>query len=224
MRVELGGAEIGVSEHLLDAPQVGAALEQMRGEGVPEQMGVDLRGVEPGLGCEAAKDEERARARERTPLGVQEELRPVTPVEVGAAAGEVAAEGLSSLRPQGDDSLLVPLPDAADEPALEVDAAPLEPDRLGDAQPGAVEELDEGAVAQRARRDPVGRVDQALDFGERKRPRKARAAARQVDVGGRVVGPEAERDEMAVEGAGGRGAGGGGGPRPGPPPPGGPPP
>src|SRR5919106_6873991 len=209
MGVELRGAEIGVPEHLLDAPQVGAALEQVRGEGVPKQVRVDLRGVEPGLGGKAAEDEECAGACERAALRVQEELRAVTAVEVGPSAGEVAAEGLGRLRPEGDDPLLVALADAADEPALEVDAAPLEPDRLGDAQPGAVEELDEGTVAERARRDPVGGVDQAVDFGERERPRKARTKAGQVDVGGRVVGPEPEGDEMAVEGARGRGSAGG---------------
>ena len=30
--VELGRGEVGVAEHLLDAPQVGAALEQMGGK------------------------------------------------------------------------------------------------------------------------------------------------------------------------------------------------
>jgi hypothetical protein len=36
VRVKLGRREIGVAEHLLDAAQVGAALEQMGGERVAE--------------------------------------------------------------------------------------------------------------------------------------------------------------------------------------------
>ena len=34
VRVALGGAEVGVPEHLLNGAQVGAALEQVRGERV----------------------------------------------------------------------------------------------------------------------------------------------------------------------------------------------
>jgi hypothetical protein len=40
VRVQLGGGEIRVAEHLLDAAQVGAALQQMRREGVAQQMRV----------------------------------------------------------------------------------------------------------------------------------------------------------------------------------------
>ena len=46
VRVELGRAEVGVAEHLLDAAQVGAALEQVRRERVAEQVRVDASGLE----------------------------------------------------------------------------------------------------------------------------------------------------------------------------------
>ena len=46
VRVELGRREVGVAEHLLDAAQVGAALEQMRREGVAEQVRVDALRLE----------------------------------------------------------------------------------------------------------------------------------------------------------------------------------
>jgi hypothetical protein len=36
VRIQLGGREVGVAEHLLDAPQVGAAFEEMRRERVAE--------------------------------------------------------------------------------------------------------------------------------------------------------------------------------------------
>jgi hypothetical protein len=47
--VELGRGEIGMTEHFLDAPQVGASFEEVCGERVAEQVGVDPLGVEPGL-------------------------------------------------------------------------------------------------------------------------------------------------------------------------------
>ena len=40
----------------------------------------------------------------------------------------------------------------AHDPLLEIDAVAFEPDRLADPQAGAVEQLDERAVAERARR------------------------------------------------------------------------
>ena len=47
--VELGRREVGVAEHLLDAPEIGAALEQMRREGVAQEVRVDALRLEPGL-------------------------------------------------------------------------------------------------------------------------------------------------------------------------------
>ena len=40
--IHLGGADIGVAQKLLDAAQVMTGFQQMSGEGVPEQMRVDL--------------------------------------------------------------------------------------------------------------------------------------------------------------------------------------
>src|SRR5919198_2784635 len=93
VRIELGRCEIGVAEHLLDAAEIGAALEQVRGERVPEQMRVDALGLEPGRGREPAQDQEGACPRQRPALRVQEELGAAAAVEVRAAAGEVAAGG-----------------------------------------------------------------------------------------------------------------------------------
>src|SRR6187402_1059787 len=47
VRVALGRSHVGVAEHLLDAAQVGAALEEMRRERVAQEMRVDATGFEP---------------------------------------------------------------------------------------------------------------------------------------------------------------------------------
>ena len=47
-----------MAEHLLDAAQVGAALEQVRREGVAEQMRVDALRLEARLLGQAAQDHE----------------------------------------------------------------------------------------------------------------------------------------------------------------------
>src|SRR6266850_2217844 len=38
VRVDLRGRDVGVTEHLLHRPEVGAVLEEMRGEGMPENV------------------------------------------------------------------------------------------------------------------------------------------------------------------------------------------
>ena len=187
VRVQLGRGEIGMAEHLLHGAQVGASLEQVRGERVAQEVGMDALGLEPCLVGEAAQDEEDAGAGERPAVRVEEQLLPVAPVEVGPAAREVAAEGVRCLAPDRDDPFLAALAEAADEPVLEIHGLPVERDRLAHAQPGAVEELAEGAVAEVSRRRPGGRVEEPLDLGGRERARQRPAALRELDVRRRVV-------------------------------------
>jgi hypothetical protein len=83
--VELGRGEIGMAEHLLNGTEIGAALEQVRREGVAEDVRVHAGGVEPRLGGQRPEDEERAGARQRAASRVQEQLGPVAAVEVRPA-------------------------------------------------------------------------------------------------------------------------------------------
>src|SRR3954447_4152406 len=160
--VELGRREVGVAEHLLHGAEIRAALQQVCRERVPEQVRVDSLRVEAGLLGELAQDQEGAGPRQRPAARVQEQLRPVPRVEERTAAREVAPQRVGCRAPERDDALLAALADTADEPLLEVDAALLEADGLADAQPRAVEELNERGVAERARRGAGRRVDQPL--------------------------------------------------------------
>ena len=85
------------------------------------------------------------------PFRVQEELGAVTAVEVLAAAGEVAPDRLGRLSSDRDDPLLVPLAEHPHGALVEVDTVLLQADGFGDPEPGAVEQLDESAVAESAR-------------------------------------------------------------------------
>lgn len=49
VRVQLCRGEIGMSEHFLNCPQVGTSLEQVSGERVAQEVGMDALGLEPGL-------------------------------------------------------------------------------------------------------------------------------------------------------------------------------
>ena len=147
VRVALRRPEVGVAEHLLDGAEVGAALQEMGREGVAEEMGVHAPGLETGSIRELAEDQERAGARQRTAPGIEEELGPIPAVEVRTAEREVSPHRLRGRPSERDQALLVSLAEDADHSLVEGDAALLEPDRLGDAQAGSVEELDERTVA-----------------------------------------------------------------------------
>src|SRR5688572_12253808 len=117
--VELRRGEVGVTEHLLNAPQVGAALEEVRGERVAQEVRVDAGRVEAGLGGQTPQNEERARAGQRATLRVEKQLRPMTAVEVRPSAAQVAAQRLRRRPSDRDDPLLAALADAADEALLQ---------------------------------------------------------------------------------------------------------
>src|SRR5262249_33737556 len=162
--VQLGRREVGVPEHLLDGSQVGASLQQMRREGMPEEMRVDAFGIEARLRRQAPEDQERARAGERAAACIEEELGPVPCVEERTPAREIAPNRLDCGPADRDDPLLVSFADRAHDPVLEVDVGLRETDRFADAQARPVEELDECAIAVRTRRRAGSSFDESLRF------------------------------------------------------------
>src|SRR4051794_28072285 len=126
--VELRCREIRVSEHFLNRPQIGSALEEVGRERMAQQVRGDTLGLEARDLRETPEDEEGAGACERAALRVEEELGAVAPVEVRPSAGEIAAKRIDGFPPDGDDALLRALSDRAHEPSLEIDAGALEPD------------------------------------------------------------------------------------------------
>lgn len=84
--VQLGRRQIRVAEHLLDGAEVGSALEEVRREGVAEQVWVHPLGLQARRACEPAKDEEGARAGQPAATGIEEELGAVAAIEVRPAA------------------------------------------------------------------------------------------------------------------------------------------
>jgi len=177
VRVALRRSEIRVPEHLLDGTEVGAALEQVRREGVSEQMGVDPRRLEPCLVGELSQDEECAGTRQWAATCVQEQLGPVASVEMGTTEREVTPHRFGGWASERDESLLATLSDHSDDSLLERDAALVQADRLRDTQAGPVEELDERSVPKGTWRGARCRVDQALGLGRRQRARKLARAA-----------------------------------------------
>ena len=121
-----------MSEHLLDAAEVGAAFEQMGRERVPQEMWVDASGLQAGALGESPQDQKRARPGERATLRVEEQLGPVAIVDEGPAVGEVTPQRVGRVAPEGHDAFLAALAGAADQAPLQVDVGLAEPDRLAD--------------------------------------------------------------------------------------------
>jgi hypothetical protein len=131
--VDLRRREGAVPEQLLDRAQVGAALEQVGREGMPEP--VRVRDQAP----ERARVEPTAAGREEDRVGGAARQR-------GAAVTQVAGEAVSRLLAERYDALLAALAAHSHELLLEVDVREIEPDGLGAAQPGRVHELDQRTV------------------------------------------------------------------------------
>ena len=73
-------------EHFLNRTEVRAAFQQVRREGMAQEMGVHAPGIEAGLGGELPQDQEGAGARQRPAARVEKQLLPVAAVEVRSAA------------------------------------------------------------------------------------------------------------------------------------------
>ena len=49
MGIDLGGGDVGMAQHLLDAAEIGAVVDQVGGEGVPEHVGGQPLGIQTRL-------------------------------------------------------------------------------------------------------------------------------------------------------------------------------
>src|ERR671931_1614350 len=100
---------------------------------MPQEMRMDALRLQAGLCRQPPQDHEGSGTSQRPTLRVEEELRPVAPVEVGAAAREIAPKRVHGGPSDRNDPLLLALADAPDEAAVEVDRRPRHTDGLADA-------------------------------------------------------------------------------------------
>ncbi len=176
VRIALGRSQVGVSEHLLHRAEIGATLEQMCGERVAQKVGVNASRLEAGPLCQAAQDEKGAGTSERAAAGVQEELGSVPAVEMGPTEREVTPGGLGSRTTEWDETLLAALSVHPHDPLLDVHSVLLEAHGLRDPQARAIQELDERAVAEGARRGSGRCVDEPLGLCRRQSSREPSSA------------------------------------------------
>ena len=203
MGVDLGRRHRRVAEQLLHDAQVGAALEQVRREGVAQD--VRRHGLlDADSSRVPAHDPEHALAGDAAAARVEQECgRFLLLAEERPAAGEVATGGVGREAAHRDDALAPALALDAHEAALEIEIARAQAGQLGDAQSATVEQLQRGAVSQPERRG-VGVLHDERGLLEREHPRQPLGQPRQRHDRARVHGTGADAAAVAQEGARGR--------------------
>ena len=76
--------------------------------------------------------------------------------------------------------------------------------QLGDAQPGGVQDLDERAIAQAARRRDIGLLDEPVDLFDAEKLRQRRPRARRLEIVGGICAEMLREHGEAVEASYGR--------------------
>jgi aminopeptidase len=176
-----------VAEELLDRPEIGAALEQMRCERVPQAVRVGEHAPERRR-VEAAA----AHGEEERVLGAAGQRR--------TRVAEIPGEPPRSLFTQGHHPLLASLAADVDVLLFEVDVLQIERDRFRAPQSARVHELDERAVAQRERAVAVERVERRVDLVRARRIGQPARETRRERCIRDSVGPEREAEERPHRG------------------------
>jgi len=153
VRVDLGGREVGVTEHLLQRAQIAPAREQVGGEAVAKRMRAHLL-IEAGAAA------------------VDEQLRlHLVADQRGTPTLLICAQRRDRLAADRNNPLLGALAARAQHSLVEVDVARLQPDRLRGTQPTCVHDLEQSAIAQRPRLGPLGLAEQLGDLIACEHPR-----------------------------------------------------
>ena len=141
--VALGGRQAGVAEQFLDRAQIAAAAQEMRRETVPQR----VRGRGLGEAEHAAQGLHLAlhEARAKGAAARADKERPVLGQRIGAG-GEIVGDRLVDRRQHRDVALLAALAGDHERFAARRFAA-RQAQRLGDAQPAAVEQRQDRDVA-----------------------------------------------------------------------------
>src|SRR6478736_3416393 len=200
VRVDLRRREIGVAEHRLNRAEIGATLEQMRRERMPQYVrteaaadaGAATASLENLPEAETRQPGAAARVDEHPGTGfLAEQHRP--------CLGDVLLHPLHRRVADRHDALLAALANALQKPLVRAQVGQAQADELRYPQAGRVEHFNQRAIAQALRRRHVGGLEQRVDAVERfelafARGRKRRELRQITPVGFDRVGGHAALD------------------------------
>ena len=127
MRIDLGRADAGVAQQLLDNAQVGAVLQQMRREAVPQHMRRDVAGDAGAAYALFDAQPEGYRRKWRPAAGQKDTGGGPGGDKLGPARTKVAFQGRNRLAPTGTTRSLLPLPMTLMKPASRWSCSSLTP-------------------------------------------------------------------------------------------------
>lgn len=162
--VNFSGGEVGMAEEFLDDPQVSAAGEQVSGERVAEEVGVN-RGGDAGAAGGVPDHAPEAGGGERAAVAGEEDFAgaPLSQ-QFRAAGGEVNAQcGLGAAADE-DQAFLAAFANDAGGAFGEVEIFLAEGGEFTDAQAAGVEGLEDGAVAEAERGVRPADGEEAVNF------------------------------------------------------------
>ena len=178
MCVELGGLQGGVTEDLLDAPQVSAALKEMGGGTVPQAVRAEV-GYLADLGNPRMDDPASARRVKASPTGAQEESWAAALVRHCRASGaEPVLDGADGGLTHGDGALAPALAQDAEGAAFTVQIVDVEPAEFAGSHTRAVKHLKNGEVTKAQGALRVHQVEQARGIVPRDHPGEVALALR----------------------------------------------
>jgi hypothetical protein len=139
MRIDLSRRDVRVTEHFLYRNEVGAALQQVRGEAVPERMGRDVA-IHPRIPNVLSDDLPRAHPAEWAPMLIQEDhTSGLAAIQLRASSSKVAPQHSNRTASEGDDPMPVSLAMNRNEALIQGQIPHSQADQLGDAKTGAIQ-------------------------------------------------------------------------------------
>ena len=188
-----------MAEHRLHAAQVGAALEEMAREGMPERVGRHAR-AQPGAPGAALENAPEALAGEGPAARVEEEHTGVeTATGDAASAIQVATHPLQSLGAHRHETLAAPLARADHVAGSHVQILHPQGEDLRRAHAGGVHQLQQGAVAQAVGAGGVRRFNEGGDVLDRQGARQPPRRAGALDLLGGIAPHHAFAQQVPVE-------------------------
>jgi len=147
VRVDFGGADARVAEQFLDDAQVGAVVEQVRGEAVPEHVRGNVAG-DAGAPGAAFDPQPEGHGRERRAARGQKHVgRRARPHQLGPADLQIAVERFDGFAADGHNAFLVALADDVDEPRVQVQLLEAQVAQLRQTQARGIGQLQHRLVA-----------------------------------------------------------------------------
>src|SRR5215469_7154119 len=176
-----------MAQHHLHGPEISATVEQMRGKTVAKHVRRELLHDSRLI---AVVDEEfpNGHAVEGFTFSIEEQERRISAtLQNRPRCFEVFVDNCQRIFADGDETLFVAFPDAAEAANFHLEVGDPQAAEFGDAQTGGIKKLDQGFVAEPDRRGDVRLIKQAINFDDAEKLRQSLAEFWGLDGGARIL-------------------------------------